>query len=216
MNPDRNRLDDELHVELVPVGRRRSIRSAGIVVAVSVAFVALAVLKPWDAGRAAAPTTAAGVVSSPSAGSASANPVGSAAAPFAHPPTPADLVRATVRRSEWGVRAVVVPQGATPTGNGTGGGLAERFLAIDVGDGADVDVGAASTAVHAGDDVIGLGVTTPDDAMPLDVRFWRLEPGAVVRRIVPRPVLGREAGSWLWLPDPHEATIRGTWPAGTT
>jgi hypothetical protein len=86
---------------------------------------------------------------------------------------------------------------------------------MDVGDGAALGVGAAGTAIQAGDDVIGLGVTTPDDAMPLDVRFWRLEPGDIVRRIVPRPVLGREAGSWLWLPDPHEATIRGTWPAGT-
>ena len=184
----------------------------------SVAFIALAVIKPWDAGRAAVPTPAADVVSSPPASSPPAKPAVGALAPFEHPPTPADLIRATVRRSEWGVRAVVVPQGGAPSGDGTGSGLAERFQAIKVGDGADgaaLDAGAAGIAARAGDDVIGLGVTTPDDAMPLDVRFWRLEPGDVVRRIVPRPIFGREAGSWLWLPDPREATIRGTWPAGT-
>jgi hypothetical protein len=218
VNADRRRPGDELQVDPAPVGRRRSLRPAGLVVAVSVVFIALAVLKPWDAGRTAVASPAAAAVPSPPGSSASAKPVAAALAPFEHPPTPADLIRATVRRSEWGVRAVVVPQGEAPAGDGTGSGLAERFQAIDVSDGADgadLDLGAASTAVKAGDNVIGLGVTTPDDAMPLDVRFWRLEPGAVVRRIVPRPVRGREAGSWLWLPDPHEATLRGTWPAGT-
>jgi hypothetical protein len=108
-----------------------------------------------------------------------------------------------------------VPASLHLVGDTAGSGLTERWLATDVGPGAAKEPGSSGTAIETGDDVVALGVTTPDDAMPLDIRFWRLEPGAVVRRIVPRPILGREAGSWLWLPDPHEATIRGTWPAGT-
>ena len=113
------------------------------------------------------------------------------------------------------MRAIVVPAGLHPAGDGTGLGLSERWQAIDVGSGSAGDLATADTAIETGDDVVALGVTTPNDALPLDVRFWRLEAGDVVQRILPRPVPGREAGSWLWLPDPHEATARGTWPAGT-
>jgi hypothetical protein len=210
-NPDDREADDELQVDPVPLGRRRSFGPAALVVGVSVAFIALAVLKPWDAGPAAVPPESALATDQPVA---AAIP-GVGGDPFANPATPADLIARSSIREAWGVRAIVVPANLHPAGDGTGLGLSERWQAIDVGSDAALDFANAGTAVEAGDDVVALGVTTPNDALPLDIRFWRIEAGDTVQRILPRPVPGREAGSWLWLPDPREATVRGTWPAGT-
>jgi hypothetical protein len=225
VNPDDRQADDELQVDPVALGRRRSLGPASLVVAVSFAFIALSVLKPWDVGRAAVPA-ASTLASDPTVTASSPNvatsPIAAVTAtpglggdPFANPATPADLIARSSIREAWGVRAIVVPANLHPAGDGTGSGLSERWQAIDVGSDAELDLANAGTAVETGDDVVALGVTTPNDALPLDIRFWRLEAGDAVQRILPRPVPGREAGSWLWLPDPREATVRGTWPAGT-
>jgi hypothetical protein len=109
----------------------------------------------------------------------------------------------------------VVPPNGRPLGDGSGTGLAERWLAVDVAAGAAWDIGVTGTAVESGEDVLALGVTTPDDALPLDIRFWHLEADDEVRRVVPRSVPGPEAGSWLYLPDASDQTAVDGWPAGT-
>jgi hypothetical protein len=213
------RPEQGLRIDPVRVGRGRSLVPPALVVVVSVAFFGLAVAKPWDIQRGTiAVASGSGALRSPAAsGGQSATPTGPVAAPtpYVTPATLADLVAASSDRHAWGVRAVVVPSNGEPTGDGSGRGLAERWLAINVDAGAAWDVGVTGTAVEAGDDVVALGVTTPDDALPLDVRFWRLEEGGGIRRIVARPVPGLEAGSWLFLPALNAATVLGTWPAGT-
>ena len=219
MEPEARRPAEGLRIDPVRVGRRRTVVPAAIVAILSVVFVGLALVKPWDASWATvaiasgAPTPQATLMSNaPSARAVS--PVVTAT-PFPAQPTPADLLAASLNHDAWGVRAMVVPGGLTPTGDGSGAGLIERWLAIDVGAGAAWDAGVTGTAVEPGDDVLALGVTTPENSMPLDIRFWRLESDSALRRVVPRPVRGREAGSWLFLPDPREATSLDTWPAGT-
>jgi hypothetical protein len=60
-----------------------------------------------------------------------------------------------------------------------------------------------------------LGVTTPPDALALDVRFWRVSEDRGWARILPKPIPGPEPSAWLWRPDDAWSTADGTWPSGT-
>jgi hypothetical protein len=210
MEPERDRPDEGLRIDPVGVARRSTLPAA-VAVIVAIAFVGLALAKPWDSGRALSSVAPSG-----NAPPAASDNLGAAQpTPFAIPPTPADMAAAASNRHDWGVRAIVVPATREPRGDGTDSGLAERWLPVDVDSGAAWDSSVTGVAVEPGDEVVALGLTTPDDEMPLDVRFWRFEPGVTTRRIVPRPLAGPEAGSWLFLPDLRETTVLGTWPAGT-
>ena len=220
MEPEARRPEDGLRFDPVRVGRRRSLVAPAAVVLVAVVFVGFALVKPWNGERAIAliPQTPAlptpATASAPASPSTPASPMPPAATPLALPPLPVDLASVSTSRSAWGIRAVILQSSELPR-SGSASGLAERWLAVDVAAGAAWDLGATGTAATPSDDVMALGVTTPDDEMPLDVRFWRLGPGDAIHRVVPRPVRGPEAGSWLYQPDPSVATGVGGWPAGT-
>jgi hypothetical protein len=208
---------------LVPTTRidrgRRSKLPGGIAATGLSLFVVLAVWKPWDRpvsqpGPSGPAPSVTGRAGSGSDGTAPSpvpviellpNPIG---------PLPGDpeLLSAATTRSEWGVRAMVLRAGG-PIFTGQAN-LIERW----VGAAANVTIGAPSLSLldiaAAGDNVVAIGVTTPDDAMPLDVRFWNLPVGAPPQRLAPVAIVGPEPGSWLWLPDPEQATDAGTWPAG--
>ncbi len=193
--------------------RRRPRVEAAVVATVLVGFLVLAVMKPWEAngqrqvaGPSDLPASSAAAVAS--AGSASAR----AALPTPIVPFPSDaaLVAATGEHRAWGVRAVVLSEAAAPAG----GPVVERWLPSDVNSGASLTLDAAPPISGPTDTVIALGVTAPDGALPLDLRFWRLDQGSVAERIVPIPIPGPLPATWLWLPDPADATALGTWPAG--
>jgi hypothetical protein len=203
--------DPGWRINPVRVGPHRSVVSAIVVFVCSVAFIALAIVKPWEANQPIVATASGSIAPGPST---VVSPSPHATGP-AGPVTPAELVAAAGPRDAWGLRAVVVPADGLPLGNRFGTGLVERWLRIDVSPGARFSAPLTGTVVQPGDAVMALGVTTPNDAMPLDVRFWRLEPPVAPRRVVAVPVPGPEAGSWLWLPDPTDATSLGSWPSGT-
>ena len=64
------------------------------------------------------------------------------------------------------------------------------------------------------DVVVAVGVTTPTDRLPLDIRLWKLGAVATPGRIVAVPIPGPDPGSWLWLPDPAATAVAGAWPSG--
>jgi hypothetical protein len=76
-------------------------------------------------------------------------------------------------------------------------------------------VAASSAIAEDGEAVLAVGVTTPATALPLDIRFWRLDTGGAPQRLVPAAVPGPDPGSWLWRPDPASSTTARAWPAGT-
>lgn len=212
-----------MSVEFEPVklgpSRRRVDPVAIAALVVAIGLVA-AFLKPWDAVAPPGTTGSDGKTSAPagSAVAAGRSPASSprdfpARTPFATFLSNEAVLAATTSRSAWGVRAVVVPgdgeaAGATPA-------LAERWLGIDVAAGAAWTLGGGGSVAGPHDDVLALGVTTPDDALPLDVRFWRLDQDLLPQRVIPIAIPGPEPASWLWFPDPTSTTVLGTWPAGT-
>lgn len=214
-----------LAIEPRRLSRGRSTLAPAALALGATAFVLIALLKPWNAGGGGAATVPPGgsgsssTTVSPGSRAAPA-PGGSSAvqvpapAPFPSSPTAADLVASSRPHTDWGIRAIVVPAGRSPRGDGSGAGLTERWSAVDLA--GDVwDLGAHGSPVGAADAVFALGVTTPVDALPLDMRFWRMGAAGTPARIVPIPIPGPDPGSWLWRPDPTDATMLGTWPAGT-
>jgi hypothetical protein len=220
----RDRRRTELVVEPIRLGGRRSTSRGRIAAVVAAIFIGVAIWKPWE-GAVKAPTGSS-APTSPAASALSAastsEPAGSRDAtgggmighvlpndgqPF---PSNAELLAATTRQPTWGLRAMVLrPGGPTFAGRPN---LLERWVAVD----ADGDPGSApSPAIaRADEDVAAIGVTTLDDALPLDVRFWSLPTNGPPQRITAIAIPGPEAGSWLWLPDRAHATDRGTWQAG--
>ena len=218
--PGRPSEPTELRVDPVRVGGgRRPAVPALIVAIVAITFVSLALWKPWDRGSARPggiprPGASGLVADATRNPSPSANPD---VPPFPTPidpfPTKETLLASTTTQRSWGIRTVVLPGGTTPAGGA--GRLAERWLPIDVAVGAAWTLADNSAIGGSTDDILAIGVTTPDDALPLDVRFWRLDRSAFPERVVAIAIPGPEPASWLWLPDPAQATVLGTWPAGT-
>jgi len=202
--------DPGLRIDPVRVGARRP-RLAILVAAVAVAFVATALVKPWQAGSTASrlpPATAPFLAAPPPPN------------PFAFPIAPSDsgaaesLVASAAGHDEWGIRALVLDgtrrePGATalrdtwqPLAVPTDSAFPNPTLGLERG------VGAPGVTVRA------VEMTTPRDTLALDVRFWRIDGEAGAHRVLPIPIPGPEAGSWLWLPDPRDAAIADGWPTG--
>lgn len=222
--PDRRELEGTptvLVVEPTPVrGGRRSTRSAVMAAVGLTIFVGVALWKPWE-GRPDGPgpslrvTTVATPAATGDLAASSASPIPSA---FPFPtglipfPSNAALLAATTRQPTWGVRAMVLrPGGPIFTGRVN---LAERWVGVPPNTAQGSPALSALAIAQPDDDVAAIGVTTTDDALPLDVRFWRLPADGPPVRLAPIAIPGPEAGSWLWLPDPSYATVRATWPAG--
>ena len=152
--------------------RRRRIDPVAIGLVAVVAALGLAVVKPWGGG-------APGIAAVPS----SAPPPASAAPPVIStrgalvPPTWSDVLPVISRRTEWGIRTIVIgaataPSAATPSAatpsSAASKRYAERWVAADFR-GLD-----HASAVVNGDDgaIVALGVTFPKDETPLAVRIW--------------------------------------------
>jgi hypothetical protein len=199
----------------VPVrrsGRWHLIDQGALVLVVLVAFLAVAIVKPWQA--AATPSVAEAVPSrSPSPPSPTPGPV---AEPAVRPGVVGrdqqafgDAVRALRTRHGWGIRALVDDgpraDDRAPHGDGdTRRALREVWLPAPW-DGASWwswGGGPASAdplvVPNDGRDVAALGVTSPPESPLLDVRAWRMTGGAT--RLPVRRVEGVAASSILLLP----------------
>jgi hypothetical protein len=228
VNPDGQREDPgasvrpptEIVVEPIRIdGGSRASAAVMAVTSVVVLFLGLAIWKPWD--RAPVPPTMSprspvGVVVQPSGvPTESVPPIPPplpAAADYGPFPSTSALLAATTPQPLWGVRALVQrPRGPIVTGRES---VLERWVAIGPGNLAGTAALAPLQIAQAGDDVAAIGVTTADDAMPLDIHVWWDSDGGPPERLTPVAVAGPDAGSWLWLADPAQATDRGTWRAG--
>ena len=217
----------ELVVEPTRIGGRRSTLPGLIAALVAVGFLGVAIWKPWTGGP-ATPSGAPSPGSTPAAAAVPVPGVGSPAAPSAGPavvpspiaataphfPSEATMLAATTPERVWGTRAIAIRDG--PPGFPGEPHVVERWSPAE----AAVVGGAPPTAatapvIDAHDDVAALGVTTLDDELALDVRFWVLPDGEPPRRLAPLPFSGPEPGSWLWVADPSFRTAAGTWPGGT-
>jgi hypothetical protein len=210
----------ELIVEPTRIGQGSHTSLPGVVATLAVLlFLGLAIWKPWDRSSVSAgtsPRPSVGVVATPPAVTAGSVTPGSSQAPVAADygpfPSNAALLAATSHEPIWGVRAVVQrPGGPIFTGRQN---VVERWVALPK----DIVAGSgapAPLAIAEPDDEVGaIGVTTADDALPLDVHFWRENDGGPPERLAPVAIAGPDAGSWLWLADPAHATDRRTWQAG--
>jgi hypothetical protein len=203
------------------IGPRGSTRRPLVATGVVAALLVVAVVKPWSLAARPAPSPAPG---SPSPVAAASLRAGPSAAVESTPPTPADaadpepddaLVAVTDERVGWGMRAIVqrrIPPSPL---------LAEQWASASVPPAGPAIPGAfdgiplEGPLSDVGDSAYALGVTTPQDALPLDLRFWRANENRGWARLLPVPFAGREPGSWLWRPDPTWATTDGAWPSGT-
>jgi hypothetical protein len=215
----RDRGPTELVVEPIRLGGRRSTSRGRVAAVVAAIFIGVAVWKPWEGAAATAPIGPRGPVGSAlaAAGSSTPNDIGGGGGighvlpndgqPF---PSNAELLAATTRQPTWGLRAMVLrPGGPTFAGRPN---VLERWVAVDPG--GDPGSSLSPPIAQADDDVAAIGVTTLDDALPLDVRFWSLPTNGPPQRVTAIAIPGPDAGSWLWLPDRAHATDRGTWQAG--
>ncbi|MEW6223716.1 MAG: hypothetical protein AB1627_03725 [Chloroflexota bacterium] len=203
-----------LEVEPARVGHRQASFPPLLLGVLAVAFVAVAVVKPWDGDAAASGRPSAAAALTPP------GPTAGRPGPSVSPgPTPSvirlggeDLLAATSPRSSWGIRAVVLPPGPA-------GSLEERWTEIDdPGYRTDADtrtVAASGPVAAEGDTVVALGITTPGDALPLDVRIWRLDTGGIPRRVPAGSVTGPDPGSRLWRPVTSAGVAGAPWPPGT-
>ena len=228
MNDDVERPDSpqtRLVVEPTRVGGRRSTLPGIAVAAIAVAFLGVAVWKPWD-GRSdarsapiasASPVIADGTDGSPGPGDPPL-PSGAGSTPIAvaipHFPSDPTMVAAAAVRLDWGLRAIVIRDG--PPGFPGEPHVAERwFPAAGLAGGDAQPTPSSAPLVDAHDDVAALGVTSSADDLALDVRFWHLSDDEPPRRLAAIAVAGPEAGSWLWRADPSFRSAAGTWPGGT-
>jgi hypothetical protein len=203
------------------IGRDGSTRGPLAASAVVAALLVIAIVKPWNPGPAPTPRptspAVAEVASLAPVPSTPASPDSSApAVPAGHVSSQA-LVDAASDRLIWGMRAIVQSR----RGVLAGPLLAERWASAPVPatgpaiPGAFDDTPLDGPLGDVADAAYALAVTTPPDAMPLDVRFWRTSEDRGWVRLLPLPIAGREPGSWLWRPDPTWSTVDGTWPSGT-
>lgn len=193
-------------------GGRSGSRPALVVGSLILAFLGLAIAKPWAPpggdGTASPASPPAVAVASASLGPApEVTRRAVAQAPWAPVPfvagpveaIPAIAVRAAVRLHEtWGVRAVVQP---------VGGALEERWAAASPE--TFVTLGTGPAPVRA------LGVTAPSGLLVLDVRVSAII-GGTERWLDAEPVGGANPGSGYLLRPPRiGADWAAAWPAGT-
>jgi hypothetical protein len=179
---------------------------------VVVGLVAFAIVRPWaddPAADGAGPTTAD--ATRPAVGSAGTLPPGASREPAVIEFSEGDLFVAAARHAEWGVRAIVLPAGATSAPGMHA--LEDRWMPI-YPDGGRPDPSPLETAVAVDEPVLALGVTTPPTVLALDIRWWRIGASGIPRRVVPLPVAGPDPASWLWRPNPDEAAWNGAWVPG--
>ena len=177
--------------------RRRRFDPLVLGVAVVVGGLALAIVKPWDD---AAPGASAPVPSaSPVAFTASAPTT--PGAPRSGLP-PAERVTDVLRkRDAWGVRAIVSNQD----------GEADRWVATPIGTGRSEPyrIGGGTERI------VALGVTSPAQVTPLDVRIWRPTTDWGWQWLDVRPVATDVPGAdLLFWPPATNGDAPGTWPAG--
>ena len=162
--------------------RRRRIDPLAIGVVVVVAALVLAVVKPWDTpepGVAAAPSV---VTSAPVAPSESP---GEPIDPMALL-TWSDVVPVVTRHPAWGIRTIVA--GETPATDGSSVAVSERYA--EQWSGAhEVGLGVSSAVVEGlHGPVVALGITSPPDETPLDVRIWKRHANDELEWMDVRPV----------------------------
>jgi hypothetical protein len=203
------------------IGPHGSTRGPLAATGVIAALLVLAIVKPWNlAARPVLDLPPA----SPRPGAEASLRVDPSPPVESTPPAPTDpasrapddaLVAVTDVQAQWGMRAIVqrrIPPGPL---------LAERWASATVpADGPPIPgafdgIPLDRPLSDVGDAAYALGVTTPQDALPLDVRFWRASEDRGWVRLLPSPFIGREPGSWLWRPDPDWTTTDGAWPSGT-
>ncbi len=162
--------------------RRRRVDPLAIGVAVIVAALGLAVLKPWAGEEPGAAAVASATVP-PTPATPEPSTIDTRGALV--PPLWADVRSVVARHDDWGIRTIVLgsdpaaapdptttPDQATspppPDGAPDDGRYAERWFA------ADVDGGEDGTAIvdEAAGRIIALGLTFPPTETPLDVRIW--------------------------------------------
>ena len=205
----------------VPVRRRgrwRPIDQGALVLVVLVAFVAVALVKPWQ--TAATPSVAEALPSGSPSLASPPSPPSPTPGPVAEAPVRTgaagrdqqafgDAVRGLRTRDGWGIRALVddgpraVDRGLRGDG-GTRRALREVWLPApwDGGSWWSWGGGPASSdplmVPNDSRDVAALGVTSPADSPLLDVRVWRLTGGGT--RLPVRRIEGVAASSIMLLP----------------
>ena len=208
--------DEGFHVHPVALTPRRPVAPI-VAFTLVAAFVMAAVAKPWEvtrpdqqlAGRPPSESAAIAAVPTPSDRSRQRPSVDGTRLALR---LGDDLRAAAAPRAAWGVRAVV-----RRIGSGENGALAlgDRWLPIAPPASDDTGTSRSVQAGLIGDAVLAIEVTTPPDALILDLRAWRIDAAGAKQPIAPRPVRGPEAGSWLWLPDLTDSAAAGAWPPGT-
>lgn len=215
-----------------PVRRPRGPDRALVLALGLLAFVALAVLKPWQS------EVAPPVPPAPAPSPTSPLVAAALASPSPAPRSDRDLVNAIGQgwsalrgglseRSSLGFRAITEPdQSPSPGGAGRDASITTLLAGTYVEHWSAVPADEAATlAARASGDVLStllasvsprrlvlaVGVTTSPAAAPLDVRFWRVEPEGA-RRLTTTD-LGGAAPDRVYLP-PGEDRPAPAWPAG--
>jgi len=210
--------------DVAPIGRRRRTPDRALVLgAVAIACLALAFLKPWEspgAGASASPDAARrpDASAAPSADSVAVAPAATTPAgrPFAllapdSLPAWTDVVAQLDRRDDWGVRFL----------SDIGASSAPGLVRLGDGSALVVDWVAANpegiVRVGWAAPIRMLGVTTPYDEPPLDVRVWRQVRGTdePVRMPVERLPGDRGTGEGLLLSADGADGEDRAWSPGT-
>ncbi len=229
-------MDGPLHIERGSTGgSRRPVVALGLVVA----FLALAIAKPWggepqrtadgrDPLATLGPVPTRPVEGGPTSAPPTPNPSSLRPVPESLPAVPgvdplgvpftpsADELWAVTRpRSEWGIRMVVFAPAAGSTRVDDRATLAERWIAsLPDADGR----GARARGLPAlpGDLVMAVGLTAPGGVSidPDRVRIWRAEEGDLPQRIPIQAVPG-EAGDTGLFTAGGVATSLESWPRGS-
>jgi hypothetical protein len=227
-----------LEVEVAPLGRRRRLPDRAIVTAIlAFAFVALAVVKPWEGSVPGDPASVSGVdpASSPTP---TAPAVTTAELEPFDVPTWEVLATVMPSRDGWGLRVVtdaVAPE-AAGSGEGPPGDPAVAGSDVSLGDGRSVverwyqardpgtgppgrlerraGVRGVVAVPSTGAPVRLIALTSPAAEAPLDVRLWRVTYGALERLDGARPVGDIGSGDWYFVPPTVGGTSLPAWPAG--
>ena len=168
--------------------RRRRIDPVAVGLVAVVAALGLAVVKPWGGG---APGIAAVPSSAPPHASAEPPVISTRGALV--PPTWSDVLPVISRRTEWGIRTIVIgaatapssgtPSSATPSLTGSKR-YSERWVAADLN---GLDHGNA--VLNGGDGaIVALGVTFPLNETPLAVRIWLDRAGGEIEWMDAQPI----------------------------
>lgn len=245
---------DEGIVPVRPIRRAgRAPDRAALVAVTLVAFVALALVKPWQLGP--PPAEQAGSPG-PDQQADGSDPGGSSAGPTTGAPDQAsqalegaigslelglpvlrwDDVRALGRPPDaWGVRAIVARPDRLPADRPAAADetlVQDWFVSSRWAAASPISLGLPSASfdfrlhprpLGPGGVVVptdrqavaAIGVTTPPDDVPLDLRVWRLHEDRVPERLVVREMIGREPGGQrLFLPPRSGDPSRDHWAPG--